>query len=94
MWVSKIRNIVSPNQNTKVYALDFFSKERIRDKQRKISKALEGPIFESVRNVLRNSLKTQKDFYYETTAPTVKYVIPKKSPLDTIKFLGTEAVSE
>ena len=94
MWVSKIRNISEPNQNTKVYVLDFFSKERIKSNQRKISRAFTGPIFRTVQSVVRNYLKTQKDFFYETTAPTVKYVIPQKSPLDTIKFLGTEAISE
>ena len=94
MWVNKIRNITSPNQNAKVYALDFYSKERIRDKQRKICKAFTGPIFKTVNEILRQHLKTQKDFYFETTSPTVKYVIPKKTPLDTIKFLGTEAISE
>ena len=94
MWVNKIRNISNPNQNARVYSLDFYSKERIRDRQRKICRAFEGPIFETVKKVLREDLITQKDFYFETTAPTVKYVIPKKSPLDTIKFLGTEAVSE
>ena len=94
MWVSKIRNISEPNQNTKVYVLDFFSKERIKSNQRKISRAFTGPIFRTVQSVIRNYLKTQKDFFYETTAPTVKYVIPQKSPLDTIKFLGTEAISE
>ena len=94
MWVSKIRNINAPNQNAKVYVLDFFSKERIKSNQRKISRAFTGPIFRSVQSVIRNYLKTQKDFYYETTSPTVKYVIPNKSPLETIKFLGTEAISE
>ena len=94
MWVSKIRNISEPNQNTKAYVLDFFSKERIKSNQRKISRAFTGPIFRTVQSVIRNYLKTQKDFFYETTAPTVKYVIPQKSPLDTIKFLGTEAISE
>jgi len=94
MWVSKIRNISAPNQNAKVYVLDFFSKERIKSNQRKIQKAFTGPIFRTVQNILRNNLNTEKDFYYETTAPTVKYVIPNKSPLETIKFLGTEAISE
>ena len=37
MWVSKIRNISEPNQNTKAYVLDFFSKEIIKSNQRKIS---------------------------------------------------------
>jgi len=94
MWVSKIRNISAPNQNAKVYVLDFFSKERIKSNQRKISRAFTGPIFRTVQSVIRDYLKTEKDFYYETTAPTVKYVIPNKSPLETIKFLGTEAISE
>ena len=93
MWGSKIRNISEPNQNTKVYVLDFFSKERIKSNQRKISTEFTVPIFRTVQSVIRNYLKTQKDFFYETTAPTVKYVIPQKSPIDTIKFLGTEAIS-
>ena len=94
MWVSKIRNISEPNQNTKVYSLDFYSKERIKNLQRKVSTAFTGPIFETVKNILRNHLTTEKDFYFETTSPTVKYVIPQTSPFDTIKFLGQEAISE
>ncbi len=94
MWVNKIRNISNPNQNARVYALDFYSKERIRDNQRKLCRAFEGPIHETVNVILRNFLKTQKDFLFETTTPVVKYVIPKKSPLDTIKFLGKESISE
>jgi len=86
MWVNKIRNISNPNQNARVYALDFYSKERIKDKQRKLCRAFKGPIHETVKVILRNYLKTQKDLLYETTVPVVKYVIPKKSPLDTIKF--------
>ena len=94
MWVNKIRNISNPNQNARIYALDFYSKERIKDNQRKLCRAFEGPIHETVRVILRNFLKTQKDLLFEQTTPVVKYVIPKKSPLDTIKFLGKESVSE
>lgn len=94
MWVNKIRNISNPNQNARVYALDFYSKERIKDNQRKLCRAFTGPIHETVKVILRNYLKTQKDLLYETTVPVVKYVIPKKSPLDTIKFLGKESISE
>ena len=94
MWISKVSKISSPNPGVKVYALDFYSKERIKDSQRKLCKAFEGPIHESVRTVLRYHLKSEKNFHYERTVPNVKYVIPKKSPIDTISFLAKESISE
>ena len=94
MFVYKVRNISEPSPGVKTYILEFCSKEKIKDSQRKICRAFESPIHESVIKVLRKYLKSNKDLFYEKTNPVVKYVIPKKSPIDTIRFLGTEAISD
>lgn len=93
MFIYKIKNI-RIGTGKKYYALEFCSKEKIRDTQRKICKAYEGPIHNFVRDVLRNDLKSQKNLFFEQTSPVVKYVIPKKSPLDTIDFFGDESISK
>ena len=94
MWVTNIKNISQPKPGVKIYALEFHSKERVKDTQRKLSRAFAGTISESVKTVIRSYLKSEKDLFYEPTSPVVKYVIPKKSPLSTIKFLSKEAISE
>tara|TARA_B100000902_G_scaffold59439_1_gene66437 strand:+ start:131 stop:1639 length:1509 start_codon:yes stop_codon:yes gene_type:complete len=94
MFVYKVRNISEPSPGVKTYILEFCSKENIKDKQRKICRAFEGPIHKSVIKILRAYLKSQKNLFYESTAPVVKYVIPKKTPMDTIRFLGKESISK
>ena len=94
MFVYSIKSISEPSPGVKTYALRFCSKELIKDRQRKLCKAFEGPIHDTVFKVLRGHLKSKKNWFFEQTTPIVKYVIPKKSPLDTIKFLCKESVSK
>ena len=94
MFVYSIKNISEPSPGVKTYALRFCSKELIKDKQRKLCRAFEAPIHLTVQKVLKDYLKSRKNLFFEQTTPLVKYVIPKKSPLDTIKFLCKESVSK
>lgn len=94
MFVYSIKNISEPSPGVKTYALRFCSKELIKDKQRKLCRAFEAPIHITVQKVLHKYLKSRKNLFFEQTTPLVKYVIPKKSPLDTIKFLCKESVSK
>ena len=94
MFVYSIKNISEPRPGVKTYALRFCSKELIKDRQRKLCKAFQGPIHSTVKKVLHKYLKSKKNLFFEQTTPIVKYVIPKKSPLDTIKFLCKESVSK
>tara|TARA_Y100001973_G_C5193720_1_gene332744 strand:+ start:961 stop:2475 length:1515 start_codon:yes stop_codon:yes gene_type:complete len=94
MFIYKIKDIRVVSPNKKFYGLEFCSKEKIKDTQRKICKAMTGPIHNLVMSILRNDLKSKKDLFFEETKPVVKYVIPKKSPLNTIKFLNTESISK
>ena len=94
MFVYSIKSISEPSPGVKTYALRFCSKELIKDRQRKLCQAFQGPIHDTVFKVLRGHLKSNKNFFFEQTTPVVKYVIPKKSPLDTIKFLCKESVSK
>ena len=94
MFVHKIVNISEASPGVKTYGLQFCSKELIKDRQRKLCRAFQGPIHKTVEKVFRDYLKSKKDIFFEQTVPEVKYVIPKKSPLDTIKFLCKESVSK
>ena len=94
MFIYKINNIVKPTPGSKMYTLEFCSKEEVRNSQRKLSKAYHDRIDNSVRLILRTSLGSPKDFHYEKTQLKPKYVIPKMSPFSAIKFLAKESIGQ
>jgi hypothetical protein len=93
MFIYKINNITKPTPGSKLYTLEFCSKEEIRNSQRKLSKAYHDRIDNSVRLILRTSLGSPKDFHFEKTKLKPKYVMPKMSPFNAIKFLAKESMS-
>lgn len=93
MFVYKIMNIISPNPGVKIYTLEFCSREEIRNSQRKISRAFTGKVDTIVQNILRSDLKSKKNYVFEPTKGVNKYVIPKLSPFESIKFMQSEAIS-
>ena len=93
MFVYNITNITEPNQGTKLYTLEFCSREEVRSSQKKISRAFTGAVSDIVRNILRNDLKSKKNFLFEPTKGLTKYVMPKLSPFDCIEFMQSEAIS-
>jgi hypothetical protein len=94
MYIYRINNILKPTPGAKMYTLEFCSKEEIRNSQKKVCKAYHNPIHTSVGLILRAELGSPKDFMYEETKFTPKYVIPKLTPLNAIKFLASESVSK
>tara|TARA_Y100000114_G_scaffold63731_1_gene58403 strand:+ start:705 stop:2201 length:1497 start_codon:yes stop_codon:yes gene_type:complete len=93
MFVYKIMNIISPNPNVKIYTLEFCSREEIRNSQRKICRAFTGTVDNIVQKILRNDLKSKKNYIFEPTKNINKYVFPKLSPFESIKFMQSEAIS-
>lgn len=94
MFIYKINNISKPTPGSKLYTLEFCSKEEIRNSQRKLSKAYHDTIDNSVRLILKTSLGSPKDLHYEKTKLKPKYVIPKMSPFSAIKFLAKESIGK
>ena len=94
MFIYKVTNIVQPNQGVKIYTLEFCSREEIRSSQRKICRAFTGQVHEIVHTILRKDLKSKKMLQFEPTKGINKYVIPKLSPFNSIKFMQSEAISE
>ena len=93
MFVYKLSQIVQPSQGVKIYTLEFCSKEEIRNSQRKICRAFTGTVDNIVRTILRKDLKSKKNYIFEPTKGLNKYVMPKKSPLECVKFMQSEAIS-
>ena len=93
MFVYKVTNIISPNQGTKMYTLEFCSREEVRNSQRKVSRAFTGSVHEIVHKILRSDLKSKKNLLFEPTKGINKYVMPKLSPIECIKFMQSEAIS-
>jgi len=93
MFIYKIENITAVNPGTKMYTLEFCSKEEIRSSQRKICRAFTGSVNEIVTNILRTDLKSKKNILFEPTKGINKYVMPKLSPFKCIKFMQSEAIS-
>ena len=93
MFVYRVNNIKQVNPGTKMYTLEFCSREEIRNSQRKISRAFTGQVHEIVHNILRNDLKSKKNLLFEPTKGLNKYVMPKLSPFKAIKFMQNEAIS-
>jgi len=93
MFVYKIENIIQHNKGVKIYTLEFCSREEIRNSQRKISRAFTGSVYQIVHTILRDDLKSKKSFIFEPTKGINKYVMPKLSPIECVKFMQSEAIS-
>ena len=93
MFIYRINNIIKPNPGTKMYTLEFCSREEIRSSQRKICRAFTGTVDNIVHTILRDDLKSKKNLLFEPTKGKNKYVIPKLSPFNAIKFMQSEAIS-
>jgi hypothetical protein len=82
------------------YILYFVSEEFIKSQQVKISKAYEGSIDTMVKSIYENYLRvdytdaeSQKLLDIDKTATEHRFIIPYWSPLSTINWLATRAVS-
>ena len=93
MFVYKVLNIISPNQGTKIYTLEFCSREEIKSSQRKICRAFTGSVDTIVSSILRKDLKSKKNYIFEPTKGVNKYVMPKLSPFKCINFMQKESIS-
>ena len=81
-------------QKMQTYTLHLISEEHMANTNKRVSKAYEGEIDTIVEEVLREYLTEEKSFFTEPTAFTHKFVIPNWTPLRTINWLASHAVSK
>ena len=91
--VDKIR-ISGGTARQQIYRIHFISREAYRNNISRISKAYAGPIENAVYEICDKELDTRKQLYLEPTATNTKFVIPNLRPFQTIKFLGSQAISK
>lgn len=92
LLVWKIGNRYAKN-NTQVYTLGLISIEALNNEYARVVKPLEGKYDKVVEELLTKYLKTEKDFFSETTEFEVRMLPAQRRPFDIISSLATKAVA-
>ena len=87
---------IQQSETIMTYTLHFCSKELLRNTRKKVSKAYNGGLAQSVVDILRDDtgLNSRKDIYYEETRNQDKIVIPNLRPFDAINMISRKALSK
>jgi len=94
MHIYKISNRQGLNPRTQIYVLNFVSKEMIRNEQVRVQNAFENSIDNSILQIVRNNLKSDKTFILEETKGIRKFVMPRVRPFEAIDMLAKSAESK
>ena len=84
---------VERKDNAQYYQIFFCSPEMINNQLETVSRAYAGPIENAINDILKNKLKSKKQFFFENTATNAKYVIPSLKPFKAINYLSNQCVS-
>ncbi len=100
LYVHKVENMKEtktssgkPSQSGLTYRLHFCSPELLRSNRVRISRTLQGTYSDMVKNVLKNDLKTTKNFEIKETEDLKLINVPNLSPFDTIRNMVSSCQS-
>lgn len=96
LYVYKIDDKVTVNENTDAFMLHFTTPEFIRNNHVRVVKSYEGePSEDIIQNILRDDdlISSKKEFYYEVTNNHFKLVSPNMHPFDFIVNLSKRCLS-
>lgn len=83
-------------KRSQTYMLNFCSLELIQSSMSKVSKAFQGPIDITVKNIFTNTrymAGDDGDLLVEPTKNTFQFIAPYWTPLETINWLGKRAIN-
>ena len=99
LYVHKVENIreakttTGTTQSALTYRLHFCSPELLRSNRTRISRTLQGTYSDIVKNILKNDLKTTKEFETKETEDLKLINVPNLSPFDTIRNITSSCQS-
>lgn len=97
LYVYKINNKMSINDNTTIFSLSFTTAEIVRNNRIRCVESYEGePAGEIVKKIIRDEelLNSKKEFYYEETANKFKLVAPNQRPFAFINSIARRCNSK
>ena len=97
LYIYKINNKMSVNDNTTIFSLSFTTSEIIRNNRIRCVEAYEGePADEIIKKIIRDEelLNSKKEFYYEETSNRFKLVAPNQRPFAFINSIARRCLSK
>jgi len=88
MIITGIRSKAMLKDRIQSYTLEFCSLERVKNDLTKVSRSFSGTTDSFVLDICRSELDTRKNLILEETKSVVKYVAPRKSPMECIREVG------
>lgn len=92
--VYKISSRSNTTDRSQVYVLHFASPEAIKNAKQTISKAYTDKPEDSIRDILKTYLQTDKTLNLDPTRNTYPCIVPNLSPFDTINWLSDRSASQ
>lgn len=92
--IYKITNQIRTIERQQVYMLHFVTQESLTNTRTRLSRAFTDTPSNTVKNILQNTIKTNKPIFVEDTKGVHKIVSPNSRPFDLIKMLAKRSESK
>ena len=104
LYVHKVENLkpltiggTGTSQSTLTYRLHFCSPELIRNDRIRVSRTLQGTYSDMIKNILKNDLRTpkefEKDINFKETEDLKHVIVPNIHPFDAIRMMASSSQS-
>ena len=91
--IYKISNIIPTSNTEQVYTLHFVSMDAMRNTQTRVKQTYRGSTDEIISDVLRNVLKTDKNFHAEESSKFTTLVGNNRYPFEFIRMAAKRSIS-
>ena len=91
--IYKISNIIPTSNTEQVYTLHFVSMDAMRNTQTRVKQTYRGSTDEIISDVLRNVLKTDKNFHAEQSSKFTTLVGNNRYPFEFIRMAAKRSIS-